>query len=466
MKKTQTLSQLLADASDQTLLFLGRESLFSHEEIARFLKPYTIKMTTTLDPDIVGCIESKRLNPVEEDLSNDVYALAVPTFTLDEFEQLISLHINEDELLMVVKLSNDQERIFRLLSNPYLPESLFVKLLMLYRWKEEEEDNKEDRDVIMFTLKRYIDIKPNEADLLYSYLTLRRLATEATNPKLLLALLGFQDFIFLVRGKEKVSLRETIAKNRKIDQEVIHKLMSLRDPKVNRALAANPLSGLSLLKSFLDKDETALNEGLASNSGIDNTLFEALLSKEERVVQLLLLHQKIDLERYAWIERVGLSEEMIATMGANAYLSEEVVERLLLCDSALLLQHLAQNEQLSQSAIEVLYTQQKPDILLCLASNPQATVEMLTTLYEAYDTLEMHKALAHNSKTSESCLRELYEKGEFEIHQSMASNASVPLDILDLLKIDSRLQNELSKNAILVKAYEVVLDYDKKAVQF
>jgi len=48
----------------------------------------------------------------------------------------------------------------------------------------------------------------------------------------------------------------------------------------------------------------------------------------------------------------------------------------------------------------------------------------------------------------------------------MASNASIPLDILDMLKVDIRLQNELVKNPILIKGYETVLDYDKKAVQF
>jgi len=93
-------------------------------------------------------------------------------------------------------------------------------------WDDEDEDSRDDRDVIMYTLSRYIDIKPNEQDLLYSYLTLRRLATEATDPNLLLALIGFPNFEFLVRGKEKITLRETIARNRYIDQEIIQKLLS------------------------------------------------------------------------------------------------------------------------------------------------------------------------------------------------------------------------------------------------
>ena len=92
---------------------------------------------------------------------------------------------------MAIKLGNDQERLLRLLGNEHLTDELFVRLLKLYRFDEEEEYNRQDRDVIMNTLRRYIDIKPNEEDLLYTYLTLRRLATEATDPNLLAALLGF-----------------------------------------------------------------------------------------------------------------------------------------------------------------------------------------------------------------------------------------------------------------------------------
>ena len=48
----------------------------------------------------------------------------------------------------------------------------------------------------------------------------------------------------------------------------------------------------------------------------------------------------------------------------------------------------------------------------------------------------------------------------------MASNASLPMELLDILKVDTRLQHELAQNEIFVKEYETVLDYDKKAVQF
>jgi hypothetical protein len=91
---------------------------------------------------------------------------------------------------------------------------------------------------------------------------------------------------------------------------------------------------------------------------------------------------------------------------------------------------------------------------------------MLEMFYDKYEESAIRIALAHNKSTPEGILRELFARDEFDIYKSMASNASVPMELLDILKVDTRLQNELAENEIFVKEYETVLDYDKKAVQF
>jgi hypothetical protein len=347
-----------------------------------------------------------------------------------------------------------------------ISEELFVKLLMMYEWHDDEEDNREDRDTIMYTLKRYIDIKPNEADLHYSYLTLRRLATEATNPKLLLALIGFPKFEFLIRGKEKVTLRETIARNEYLDKEVITKLVSLRDKKVDVALACNTAAELSLLQILLAKEDEKINEALATNLNIDNTIFQTLLSKEDKVVQLLLLSQKVNAERLAFVDAQGLEDDLLATIGANEHLELEVIDALIVRQNETLLCNLAQNRTLSAKQLEEIYEKGLRSVIACLALNPMTPVALLEAFYKAYEEGDIRRALAHNKSTPKPLLRALFELDDLEIQRSMASNASIPLDILDILKVDTRLQNELAENPILIKGYEMVLDYDKKAVQF
>ena len=462
----QTLPELLASSANKKFLFLGREGLFTQDEIARFLKKYNITTTKNLEGDVVATIEPLNLNPVEEDISNDAYDRKIPSFSLDVFEKLLSEGINDDELLMAIKLTNDQDRVFRLLGNENISEELFIKLLMMYQWNDDEEDNREDRDTIMYTLKRYIDIKPNEADLHYSYLTLRRLATEATNPKLLLALIGFQNFEFLIRGKEKVTLRETIARNTYLDKEVITKLVSLRDKRVDVALAGNATVETALLQTLLTKENEQINEALATNANIDNESFKTLLTKEDKVVQLLLLSQKIDLERLAFIDAQALGEALFSTIGANEHLDAEVIDALIQRKHETLLCNLAQNRTLSTEQLETIYEKGMNATLACLAMNAAMPVVLLEKFYSSYEEKDVQLALAHNPSTPEPILRALFEKDDLEIQRSMASNPSIPLDILDILKVDTRLQNELAKNPILIKGYETVLDYDKKAVQF
>jgi len=461
-----TLAQLLASSEGKKFLILGREGLFTADEIARFLKKHNITMTKYLEEGVVAIIEPLNLNPVEEDISNDAYEAKIPSFSLEEFEKHLSNGINDDELLMAIKLTNDQARVFRLLANANISEVLFVKLLSMYEWNEEDEDNNQDRDTIMYTLKRYIDIKPNEADLHYSYLTLRRLATEATNPRLMQALIGFPNFEFLIRGKEKVTLRETIARNTHLDKEIITKLVSLRDKRVDVALAANTAVELSLLKTLLAKDEEQINEALATNTNIDNEIFKTLLSKEDKVVQLLLLSQPIDAERLSLVDAEALDDTLFVTIGANEQLESDVIEMLITREDEALLCHLAQNATLHPNQLETIDTKGLEATVACLAMNSVTPVALLEKFYEANEANAVRKALAQNTSTPESILRALFALDDLEIQRSMASNASIPLDILDILKVDTRLQNELAKNPILIKGYETVLDYDKKAVQF
>ena len=461
-----SLEILLSTSTGKSFLFLGREGIFTKDEIARFLKKEGISMTKYLEEGVAATIEHTSLNPVEEDISNDAYDAKIPSFFLEGFEKLLSEGINDDELLMVIKLSNDQDRIFRLLGNENIKEELFVKLLAMYEWHDEEEDDRNDRDTIMYTLRRYIDIKPNEADLLYSYLTLRRLATEATNPKLLLALIGFPNFEFLIRGKEKVTLRETVARNEHLDKEVIGKLVSLRELKVDVALACNGSVELSLLHNLLAKNSEKINEALSTNENINDEIFNTLLGKEDKVIQLLLLSQPINSERLALIDSHGLDMKLFATLGANERLESDVIDALISRDNEELIEHLAENNTLSVAQLEAIYKKGIVSSFEYLAVNPAASVEMLKMLYEKYDESAIRIALAHNKSTPEAILRTLFERDEFEIYKSMASNSSLPMELLDILKVDTRLQNELAENEIFVKEYETVLDYDKNAVQF
>jgi hypothetical protein len=466
-EKKPSLESFLKHAEGKKILCLGREGLFTQKEIERFFKKFKISMTSEYEGDIAALVEHSMLNPVEEDISNMAYENAVPLYKFQELEKLISESLNDDELLMGIKLANDQSRVFRLLGNAHIGNRLFVKLLSLYEWDDEEEDSRDDRDVIMYTLSRYIEIKPNEQDLLYSYLTLRRLATEATDPRLLEALIGFPNFKFLVRGKENITLRETIARNPHIDREVIQKLLSFRDIKVNASLSANPATPLETLQHFAKSNDERVLLYLASNRKIDQGIFEVLLEKREEVVHELLRVQDIDMQRLKAIEERAFDDSLFAVLGANRYLSKEVLAYLLQSDNRTLIAYLSANDELPASTLEMIYERGIEESYSFIVSNPSLPVVLLESLYEKYgEQKEILISLALNPSAPEKILRELFEKEDLDINRGLATNASLPMELLDHLKIDTRLQNELAENPVFIKEYETVLDYDKEAVQF
>ena len=467
MKAKLTLPQLLESSNHTTILFLGREGTFTKTEIERFLKKSNITLVDDYVNSIDAIIEHNMLNPIEEDISNMAYEEGITLFKLRNFEKIMSASINDDELLMGIKLANDQNRVFRLLGNEYINDILFVKLLCMYTWDDEEEDSREDRDVIMYTLRRYINIKPNEEDLLYSYLTLRRLASEAKDSNLLLALTNFHNFEFLVRGKEKITLRETIARNENIDVELINRLISFRDEKIDVALASNTAVEVTILEKFIEKDDVNIFKALASNKNINDIIFKKLLTKDVKVIELLLIWQNIDSNRLKLIENRNLDENLFAILGANENLDNEVVDTLLSNSSSLIIHNLAENPNIEVSILEKIYEQKIEATFDKLAKNRATPLTILKELYEDNtNNKQIITALSYNSELPVDILKSMFEKDDFELNKGLATNSSLPMELLDILKVDTRLQNYLSQNPIFIKEYETVLDYDKNAVQF
>ncbi len=450
-KAKQTLPELLEASQGKKILFLGREGIFSAKEVVRFLKKYGVTMTTTYEEGVVGVVEHHALNPVEEDISCLAYDDGVPLFKLLEFEKLLSEGINDDELLMGVKLGNDQDRIFRLLGNAYIDNALFVKLLGMYEWHEADEDNTQDRDVIMYTLRRYIKIKPNEEDLLYSSLTLKRLAREATDPRLLEVLIQFPNITFLQKGKQKITLRESIATNPHLDKEAIARLMRLRDAGVDMYLAANTSTPLAVLQKYAQREEEEINQSLASNPNIDETLFTSLLGKSESITQLMLWYQPVTMQRYQQLQEIISDEKLFAHLGDNRSIDADVLEKLVEATNQALLVNLAANESLDARMLARIFERNIPQTYPHLARNPSTPVAVLEKLYRAYqEEFDILVGLSYNTATPVEILKALYERDEFEIMKGIASNASVPLEILNILKIDTRLRNELTANETFV----------------
>jgi hypothetical protein len=243
-----------------------------------------------------------------------------------------------------------------------------------------------------------------------------------------------------------------IATSQAINDEVIRRLLSLRNAKVDMYLAANPVVPLDQLGKFAAREDIAIHEALAANESIDDALFEHLLEKGEDVVKLLLWYQPISVDRFAMIKAKLTDPTLLAELGKNRQIDPKVIEELLESENIALLEKLAANERISAAILNSLYEKKVTTTFYLLAGNPNLPVEIIENFYEKYqnDTMMLHQ-IASNPNTPEEILRALYERDVLEINKGLAANPATPIEILDVLKIDTRLRNALTKNEVFIE---------------
>ncbi|MBL0722086.1 MAG: hypothetical protein JJV88_05845 [Sulfurovum sp.] len=443
------LDKFLYKNSGKKIVLLGKGELFIRDEYIGFLKNKDIEVVSRLDDNVVAVIEHHRVTHMEELISCDAYVHDIPIYKLSEFEKLMSSSLIDAHILMSLKLRNDQKRLYQLLHNPYINDSLFLKLIPMYIWSNEQNhDSDEDRGVVIATLRRFLKVAENEENVLFSHLSLNRLVQETTNSELLYALLYFPNYKFLQQGKKWVTLREIIALSKSIDILTIKKLMRFRDSMIPFYLASNSATPISILKQFVGTyHEIEIDEALASNTTIDHTLFIELLSKRGTIRDILLTYQPIDNKRFALIEAMQIEHATYEYLGYNILIEKDVLRRLVKRNNKCLIKSLSCNPSLDADMLDMIYKKNNSLYYPFIASNPSASGETLENIYDISNDNEILLcALASNSSTPLYILQELFEKDIFDINESLASNEALPLEFLNILKLDIRLQNALTAN--------------------
>ncbi len=434
---------MLNELKDKKVLLLGRSTLFSDIEIINFLSNYNIDSSRDFSQELDVIIESRSINPIEDNISNDAYDRGIKIYKLHKLEEEMSRLLDENSTLMAIKLGSDMDRLDRLLSNEYISDNLFIKLLNIYEWEESEfGDSSRDRDIFIHTLTRFLHIKTNERDLLYSPLSLLKLIKESDNPELLLALISFPKVSFLQKNRSKLTIKEAIAQSPYIDKKITKKLLSFKDNHIDFFLASNPNISLDILNFLYDKNIDDINRALASNISIDNKLFIKLLEKEP---DILLQYQPINLDRYnlAFGEAKAITSDKILSI--NKLLEPKVIEILVSKDIEDVDNNILLNYNISQEIIEKIYNKQNPSLYKNIALNPSTPIDILEKLYKI-NSYDINIRLSYNTSTPHQILEKLFELDDFEISKGLASNESLDIELLNILKIDTRLRNELTSN--------------------
>ena len=440
------IEEIIQNNQGGTVLFLGRVTNFTKEELSNFLESHGMKYANKYVGQKVSLLVlSSMMTPLEEDLSYELYDAKVPDVTLKNFEAFYTTHIKPNTLLMSLKLSNDQERLLRLLKNEAFSKDVYLKLFKMYDWKDEGiHENDNNRDVCISFVKRFY--RPDgfrDPAMIYALTTVVNIAQESNNSEVLDAILSMPNHEIKVSRYETnrpKNLRETVAFNEALSLEAIKRLLSYQNKDIDYFLCSNPTlreSDLELLYGRVDENAKLM---LSQNSNLSDGLFEKLLEEGNELVKSLLSYQKMSEYRLALVKE----SEFIAYLGHNETIAS-IITNLIELNSRALDFQLASNGEVSFDILEKLYERYGDEILFMMADNPNLSTAFFFMLH-AKDERKIEEALATNHSTPKVILSELCEKKDRELNRLLASNSSVDIKYLREFQLDTSLIRILANN--------------------
>ena len=160
----------LKTIENSRLYLFGRTRALNLEELDTLLKNYNCERVDVLDESVQFVLEGRMISPVDEDR---LYAVSKDErktiLFLEAFERALCENLDDNRLLMSLKLSKNQERLMVFLENQYISDSLFLKLFKLYDWRDEGlYDSDENRDMSSAFVYRFYSNKEHANNVKYT----------------------------------------------------------------------------------------------------------------------------------------------------------------------------------------------------------------------------------------------------------------------------------------------------------
>ncbi len=396
----------LQDLKKKTILLLGKSRAFSEDEFFSQLQFHNITAVKEESEDIAVVLEGRMMSPYEQNLSDALYEQKKYEFmNIDIFEKLLAQEIDNDRLLMSLKLSNNKVRLKSFLQNSYIDNTLFFKLLKMYSFNGEDFfENDDNRDVSAALIGRFYKNIERNHNVQYATTGIYHLVAQTDNAQLL----------------EAIAQLEPVKKH----------------PKIIKALALHVKIPKSVQKTFLKKGDAAVKEAMAYNANLDKSIVHALIKNENLAA---IVAQNITLDD----ELFKLLFTYKTFLAANETLSEAMQQELFACNDEAVYLALAANRGLHVTLCKLLLHVKSKEINKVIYVNSATPAEILQ---EAYREGEYNEELSANSATPQSILQELSISEDEKILYNLAKNENTPVEVLYQLQLDSRFERAVKTN--------------------
>ncbi|WP_297482544.1 hypothetical protein [Sulfurimonas sp.] len=401
----------LETLKNQTLLLLGKTRAFTGEEFLSQLEAHDISLTYEMNDEVRFIVEGRMMSPYEQNLSDALYEERKYEFLgIDVVEKLLADAMDDDVLLMSLKLSNDKARLKAFLQNSMLSDALFFKLLKMYSWNGEDFfENDDNRDVSAALIGRFYQNIERNHNVQYATTGIYHLIEQTQNTALL----------------EAISALEPVRMH----------------PKLKKSLAMHKDTPKSVLKKFLKQDDVLAKEAMAYNPNLDMTLIKEL-AKSEDLAEILAQNVKLDEALFT------LLKDFKTALAMNETLNAAMQTQLLALDDRVVNLALANNRALTKESVVKLLAHNDAELNAALYANPATPKELLE---EAFKDMNNYSHLAKNPAMPPQLLEAMFAEGDAVVLDALARNENTPVAVLYQLQLDSRFDRAVKTNAAFGK---------------
>jgi hypothetical protein len=364
----------LKQLKDKTILLLGKSRAFSDAEFESQMKYHNITISKEYTDDTALIVEGRLMSPYEQNESERLYEQKdTPFLDIDVVEQKLAESIDVDTLMMSLKLSHDKERLKDFLTNSMINDEVFLKLLKIYNWNNEDFfDNDDNRDISAAFIERFYENIERNHNVAYATTGFYHLVNQTKDATLL------NEIYELKPIKFHTDIKQSIASNIYCDERLQNRLYKSSDEDILASLSTNKNITLSLAKKFLEDESYA--SSVARNIILNDEVFE-------------------------------LFKEYKTSLALNHTLTPEMQKELLASKDNEIYHNLALNDAIDKDTIDALFLLEDEDINILLyqnASTPQSILE------DAYKNSLYHEALAKNENTPVEILYQLMLDRRYE----------------------------------------------------
>ncbi len=431
---------------NKNIYFTGRGDRIEKEELEKFLiQKGGIFVTSLNDASVI--IQGK-YTPIH--LEDEIYLLSkngVKIISIDVLEEDFSLNLDVDSILMAIKISKDNDRLIKLLGNDFFSDDVFIKLLKLYDFKNDDiYDSDDNRDVCTKMVERFCSLIETNHNIQYAPIGVYYTALETTNSKLLEVIYNMPEYKISRKNAQEdqpISLKEVVALNPN-SSKLIHNQI-LKNSKINELifLALNETLSLSIAKKLFDRDDEKINLSLIKASNYDDSLISEFLKDSKLKKELLKV---IELTDVLFISLFAdLDDVNIIYLSMNNTLDMKMIDQIFDKNIDNTNINLLKNSNCSKERINQFIKQNDKIYNISMAHNTNLENELYEYLY-ALNDYDVNLSLANNASSTKQVLTKLSNLNDKYINEALCANTNTPINILLQYQYDGGLKNIISNN--------------------